>query len=399
MSDEMLTEMEEEFKSQMAKRKKSLLRYKIPENRGLLQALVSLTKAELDDIRYNLCVQGVSSLKKQELAEALVEKIEAFSEKWFVTISTEQYEILSKISKNNGISTEIDENDVRMDYMRCLGIVFVGSQADQLAWYMPDEILEIFNRLDTEKFSHAVALNDEVVRLTTGLLFYYGYLQYDVIYEKINSYIGDKLEFIEFMGILVNAGCWQSNIINAQTGIHYYTVIDCEELLNKQQQHKDIDYKAFDYNEVYAAGCVNYIDESESYKALVAFFMSELSLPVLAATDIVGEIFIMLQNDEKFSEMIEYIQSVVELPSQKSAETMIQLLMEFKNNTRRWVLKGHSAYELSPKSKKAIAPVVVQNAPNNLVQFVPQSARVGRNDPCPCGSGKKYKKCCLDKEI
>jgi len=24
------------------------------------------------------------------------------------------------------------------------------------------------------------------------------------------------------------------------------------------------------------------------------------------------------------------------------------------------------------------------------------SAKVGRNDPCPCGSGKKYKKCCAD---
>ena len=22
----------------------------------------------------------------------------------------------------------------------------------------------------------------------------------------------------------------------------------------------------------------------------------------------------------------------------------------------------------------------------------------GRNDPCPCGSGKKYKKCCLKKD-
>ncbi|MBQ6907461.1 MAG: SEC-C domain-containing protein, partial [Clostridia bacterium] len=21
-------------------------------------------------------------------------------------------------------------------------------------------------------------------------------------------------------------------------------------------------------------------------------------------------------------------------------------------------------------------------------------AKIGRNDPCPCGSGKKYKKCC-----
>jgi preprotein translocase subunit SecA len=24
--------------------------------------------------------------------------------------------------------------------------------------------------------------------------------------------------------------------------------------------------------------------------------------------------------------------------------------------------------------------------------------KVGRNDPCPCGSGKKYKKCCMKKE-
>jgi tetratricopeptide (TPR) repeat protein len=25
-------------------------------------------------------------------------------------------------------------------------------------------------------------------------------------------------------------------------------------------------------------------------------------------------------------------------------------------------------------------------------------AMPGRNDPCPCGSGKKYKRCCLDKD-
>jgi uncharacterized protein YecA (UPF0149 family) len=26
---------------------------------------------------------------------------------------------------------------------------------------------------------------------------------------------------------------------------------------------------------------------------------------------------------------------------------------------------------------------------------VRDAPKVGRNDPCPCGSGKKYKKCCL----
>lgn len=27
-----------------------------------------------------------------------------------------------------------------------------------------------------------------------------------------------------------------------------------------------------------------------------------------------------------------------------------------------------------------------------------KSEKIGRNDLCPCGSGKKYKRCCLDKQ-
>jgi uncharacterized protein YecA (UPF0149 family) len=29
---------------------------------------------------------------------------------------------------------------------------------------------------------------------------------------------------------------------------------------------------------------------------------------------------------------------------------------------------------------------------------VKKAPKVGRNDPCPCGSGKKYKKCCLARD-
>jgi SEC-C motif-containing protein len=29
-------------------------------------------------------------------------------------------------------------------------------------------------------------------------------------------------------------------------------------------------------------------------------------------------------------------------------------------------------------------------------QFVRQQPKIGRNDPCPCGSGKKHKKCCAN---
>ncbi len=28
-----------------------------------------------------------------------------------------------------------------------------------------------------------------------------------------------------------------------------------------------------------------------------------------------------------------------------------------------------------------------------------EAKKVGRNDPCPCGSGKKFKKCCANKKV
>ncbi|HEX8403830.1 MAG TPA: UPF0149 family protein [Duganella sp.] len=45
--------------------------------------------------------------------------------------------------------------------------------------------------------------------------------------------------------------------------------------------------------------------------------------------------------------------------------------------------------------ERAVTPAVIQiNAFWHTA--APKAAKVGRNDPCPCGSGKKYKKCCGD---
>src|SRR5437762_5665727 len=48
-------------------------------------------------------------------------------------------------------------------------------------------------------------------------------------------------------------------------------------------------------------------------------------------------------------------------------------------------------------SKPQAAPSKVQAAPSKL-QAAPSKARPGRNEPCHCGSGRKYKHCCLEKD-
>jgi uncharacterized protein YecA (UPF0149 family) len=39
-----------------------------------------------------------------------------------------------------------------------------------------------------------------------------------------------------------------------------------------------------------------------------------------------------------------------------------------------------------------------EDEPEEIVEpFFQETPKIGRNSPCPCGSGKKYKKCCMKK--
>ena len=46
----------------------------------------------------------------------------------------------------------------------------------------------------------------------------------------------------------------------------------------------------------------------------------------------------------------------------------------------------------NPKEAKKYKEMKLTPTPTQI-----KRKKVGRNDPCPCGSGKKFKKCCLDK--
>ena len=48
-------------------------------------------------------------------------------------------------------------------------------------------------------------------------------------------------------------------------------------------------------------------------------------------------------------------------------------------------------YLLNP-NKFSSQPKMVNS---NYMTFVNDNPKVGRNEPCPCGSGLKYKKCCM----
>ena len=56
-----------------------------------------------------------------------------------------------------------------------------------------------------------------------------------------------------------------------------------------------------------------------------------------------------------------------------------------------------AAAPTKPPEVQVPASPVPPPAPTEYVPpkpFIRDQPKIGRNDPCPCGSGKKYKKCC-----
>lgn len=58
---------------------------------------------------------------------------------------------------------------------------------------------------------------------------------------------------------------------------------------------------------------------------------------------------------------------------------------ELTEMRKRFQVLGDKMWDFLDDDEKATLP------------FVRAQPKVGRNDPCPCGSGKKYKKCCMNK--
>lgn len=76
----------------------------------------------------------------------------------------------------------------------------------------------------------------------------------------------------------------------------------------------------------------------------------------------------------------------VEFKNLDQANLVLSLITDLANNTRLWSNNGYTPYELFNMQYNIEPP--------NMRRIMP----IGRNEPCICGSGKKYKNCCFKSE-
>ncbi|MCX8132265.1 MAG: preprotein translocase subunit SecA [Clostridia bacterium] len=75
-------------------------------------------------------------------------------------------------------------------------------------------------------------------------------------------------------------------------------------------------------------------------------------------------------------------------------EMFEEMIKNIQEDSVKMVLNSHIDSENAPQREKVAEPITASHGDEGPRKPVVKNDRVGRNDTCPCGSGKKYKKCC-----
>ncbi len=71
-----------------------------------------------------------------------------------------------------------------------------------------------------------------------------------------------------------------------------------------------------------------------------------------------------------------------------------EMIATMRENTARMMLTVQVRSQEEPKREQVATPTSTSADATDKPCTIRKGKKPGRNDPCPCGSGKKYKKCC-----
>ena len=107
---------------------------------------------------------------------------------------------------------------------------------------------------------------------------------------------------------------------------------------------------------------------------------------------------------EEVNDAYKHVQDNVESESVRDVfENMLDCSTERDNkaNYRNYDIVSNAIHDAlyNPLNNSGISEIDDLFCNYSNVPYQRDIVKIGRNDPCPCGSGKKFKKCCMGKGI
>ena len=411
----------------------------------LREYLTKYTKEELLDQARSFEIKKCSGLRKADLIDRIVDTFcaEEMLRSRLACLTKEQMDLFRKACIS---PTAVSVNEV-VDAMQLYRywIGYFENPTDRFCVF--EDVAVAFSKIDDKAFQLKQCRKGWLVKCIHFFIQYYGIAPIEVIYEmyrqKVKDSIDEMIEILWEMPVDIVESClftmdklgmegWpKENPLYSEKGIFVHLqLFENEEFAYLLRQQMDKDFYIPSAQQIDEICRTGYEASSSEYKKLESFFIKKLRLPYEQAVTWCLQVWANSYEGESPSKIINKMTEVNIVFEEKMINELLELLVAAHNNTRMKENRGYKPSEMVrkksvdkmptivPASSKAAA-ILKDAAPQLQAMGVPvdlnrntdviqttmfprglneEPIRVEKkiypNDPCPCGSGKKYKKCC-----
>lgn len=346
------------------------------------ELLLKTTKERISEIGENLGIKISKSLKKAEMINLLVSLYKDLVKKNLNLTDQDEYNLFRKYLSNDLLWCMEEDNAQEFiinSYLYQCGIVYPCYKNEVPAFVMPKIVSEVIKESDTFELRKTVKENTRILGIFKGMIKAYGVFTIDEALNILKRY-GIDITGEELARLLIKIVSENSTMyvdLHENNNMYFINLGISNYMEFYENRNKDLEYAFIKENEIISMGEEDYLLKTKFGKE----FIKQLSnLFVLEKEECIDFMDIMADDIQEMSSheiLDQFLSSSGENFSTDERVIIFDVIDKFTKNIPLWKHKGYTKKAMSESNSNKI-----------------NRNTVGRNDPCPCGSGKKYKKCC-----
>lgn len=337
--------------------------------------LKTYTVSDLKRIAKTIGVTGFSKLKKDELIEAVIstQQLTKTAEYAYKYIDSQSFQSLKEVSESgtNVLSKPFPLENIFGLYI--MGYAFEDEKHEGDFYIMP-LIQKLFRIVNTEENYEARIEVQRHLNLIRAALHLYGIVSFDQVIHLFKKYYDEVVtaeeivQFLEDSPYETTVDLDKNEIIIDDMNEEQYSMV--KKLQGSRPYYEPEFAKFIKFSNP------NYIDESNAHKRLRTFIETRMSNHKQDTQPVYIELLEHVMRGKSRKQINEFLTSYgIYFDAPKEESEFFSNVDGIIQNTRHFKYRGFKESEIAVKT-------------------VVKEEKVGRNDPCPCGSGRKYKKCC-----
>ncbi|MGL5436573.1 MAG: IS1096 element passenger TnpR family protein [Lachnospiraceae bacterium] len=376
-------------------------------SRGTLkQSLLAIyTMPELKAYASRLHLNKVSALNKDKLTEKIKNEILSLPvmKRRLSVLTDEQIEAFERaISMGRLYRPQPEQLDILMSVYDLDYIIIYDDDFVEV----PGEVMKNYTQINKPEFHQ---LRKQIVWMQMCLQMHamiYGIAPIEIVHRMYRKRKGYKVGMGEWLDIFYSIPEEENRCIIKEGKVIQKNIIPQKLYLHIEQSQGDKEFYVPAYSEV--ADCIknHYPSQESAYRKLKIFFINTMDLSEGTVLSFLQQIWSELSLGYDLSDIIESLgEEGLCFNNERQFQLFAALIQETNNETRLLSNRGFKPNELSAMRRAKnpgtrIMPTIVPAS--SMAAKVLREAqldldakrKIYPNDPCPCQSGKKYKKCC-----